>query len=140
MLPFSPNVILGSAPADLAAAATSSRPRRFVAGDGTRIVAPRSSSLEGRTDFDAVVFWTFRNMGVGNLLAMIRAADSRARANQVRELETFNLVRSQVAEAQAWVVARVPQIDAGEKAVRSSQDAFAQDLVAFVAVRDCRWN
>lgn len=128
VLPFSPNVILGFSAGGFGGGSNLvASLNGFVTGDGKRIVAPRFSSLEGRTDFDAVVFWTFRNMGVGNI-ALMRAADSRARQSQLRELETLNLVRAQVAEAHGWVLARSRQIDAGEKAVRSSQDAFAQDL------------
>src|SRR5205823_3985607 len=96
-------------------------------GDGSRIVAPRFSDLDGRTDLDVVVFWTFRNLGVGNI-ALFRVADSRAKQSRLREMETLNLVRAQVAEAHGWVSARFQQIDASEKAVRSSQDAYAQDL------------
>ena len=37
-------------------------------------------------------------------------------------------MRAQVAEAHGWVAARYLQIDASEKAVRASQDAYTQDL------------
>jgi outer membrane protein TolC len=127
-LPFSPNVILGFSAggfgggSDLVA-----RPGGFVSGDGARINAPRFSSLEGRTDFDVIVFWTFRNLGVGNL-ALCRAAESRAKQTRLRELETLNLVRAQVAESHGWVAARFLQIDAAEKAVRAGKDAYSQDL------------
>src|SRR4029434_704975 len=89
--------------------------------------APRFSDLKGRTDFDAVVFWTFRNLGVGNI-AMIRGADSRVKQSYFRELETMNLVRAHVAESHVWVAARFAQIDAAEKATRASRDAYKQDL------------
>jgi outer membrane protein TolC len=129
VLPFTPNVILGFSAGGFGGGSNLvASPQGFIAGDGTRFVAPRFSSLEGRTDFDAVVYWTFRNLGVGNI-ALMRASDSRAKQSKLRELETLNLVRAQVAESRAWVLARSHQIDAGEKALRSSQDAFAQDLV-----------
>jgi outer membrane protein TolC len=129
VLPFAPNVILGFSAGDFGGGSNLiTAPNGFVNGDGTRVIAPRFSSLEERTDFDAVVFWTFRNLGIGNL-AMIRAADSRVRQTRLREVETLNLVRAQVAEAHGWIASRAPQIDAGEKAVRAAQEAYAQDLV-----------
>jgi len=74
------------------------------------------------------VFWTFRNLGVGNV-ALIRAADSRVRQMRLRELETLNLVRSQVAESHARTAARFLQLDANEKALKSAAEAYAEDLI-----------
>ncbi len=128
-LPFSPNVILGFSAGGFGGGSDLvSRAQGFISGDGTRIVAPRFSNLEGRTDLDLIVFWTFRNLGVGNL-ALCRAAESRSKQSRLRELETLNLVRAQVAEAHGWVAARYLQIEASEKAVRAGQDAYSQDLV-----------
>ncbi|MFO0850694.1 MAG: TolC family protein [Gemmataceae bacterium] len=118
VLPFSPNVFIGFSAGGF--------------GGGSNIVrdantGPRFSSLSGRSDFDVAVFWTFRNLGVGNV-ALARVADSRARQSQLRELETLNAIRADVAEAKAQVDARFLQIDAGEKAVRASGEAFREDL------------
>src|SRR5581483_74166 len=85
------------------------------------------SNLDGRTDFDVVVFWTFRNLGVGNV-ALVRVAESRVRQTRLRETETLNRVRAEVAESHARVAARFAQIDYAERAVRSSQEAFREDL------------
>jgi outer membrane protein TolC len=73
------------------------------------------------------VAWTVRNLGVGNA-ALVRAADSRAEQSRLRELETLNRVRAEVAEAHARVAARGQQIDAAEKAVRASGEAYLGDL------------
>lgn len=128
VLPFAPNVILGFSAGGFGGGSNLvSTPPGFVSGDGTLVTAPRFSSLDGRTDFDVVVFWTFRNMGVGNL-ALLRAADSRTKQSRLRELEVLNQVRAQVAEFHGWVAARYLQIDTGEKAVRASHDAYTQDL------------
>ena len=114
VLPFSPNVILGFSSGGFGGGSDLvSSPQGFVGGDGTRVMAPRFGNFDGRTDLDVVVFWTFRNMGVGNL-AMIRAADSRVRQMRLKELETVNMVRSEVAQAHARVAARFLQIDAAE--------------------------
>jgi outer membrane protein TolC len=118
VLPFSPNVILGFSAGDFG-------------GGGGRIgdprLEPRFGNFGARTDFDLVVFWQFRNLGVGNL-AMARAADSRVKQSQLRELETLNLVRTQVAEAHAVMKAGLPQIEAAEKALKSGSEAFTLDL------------
>jgi outer membrane protein TolC len=128
VLPFAPNVILGFSAGGFGGGSNLvASPQGFINGNGDRVVDPRFSDLEDRTDFDAVVFWTIRNMGVGNV-ALIRAADSRAKQSRLRELETLNLVRAQVAEAHGWAAARFLQIDAAEKAVRASQEAYTQDL------------
>jgi len=89
--------------------------------------ASRFSGLDSRADFDVAVFWTFRNLGVGNV-ALARAADSRVRQMRLRELETLNAVRGEVAEAHAWVDAQYRQIDTAEKAVRASGEAYSDDL------------
>lgn len=137
VLPFSPNVILGFSIGSFGGGSDLvSSPQGFASGNGQTVTAPRFSSLESRTDFDVSVFWTFRNMGIGNL-AMVRAADSRVKQTQLRELETLNLVRTQVAEAHARVAARFLQIDAAEKAVRASTEAYKEDLTR---IRDPQWQ
>jgi outer membrane protein TolC len=128
LLPFSPNLILGLSGGGFGGGSDLvSSPPGFVAGNGQRIIAPRFSNLDGRTDFDVVVFWTFRNLGVGNV-ALVRAADSRVRQTRLREVETLNRVRVEVAEAHARVAARFAQIEYAEKAVRASQEGYREDL------------
>lgn len=128
VLPFSPNVILGFSAGGFGGGSDLvSTPPGLIGSNGQPVVASRFGNLDGRTDFDVVVFWTFRNMGVGNV-ALTRAADSQVKQMKFREIETLNLVRGQVAEAHARTSARVLQIDAAEKAVRSSTEAFKEDL------------
>jgi outer membrane protein TolC len=95
--------------------------------NGSTLVGPRFGSFDGRTDFDAIVYWTVQNLGFGNL-AQVRAAASRVRQSELRQLETLNQIRTEVAEAHARVHALNAQIDSAEKAVRASQDAFKEDL------------
>ena len=128
VLPFSPNVIMGFSAGGFGGGSNLvSSPEGFVAGNGQRFVAPRFGDLMSRSDFDVVLFWTFRNMGVGNL-ALVRAADSRVRQTRLREVETLNTVRAEVAEAKARVEARFLRIGVAEKAVRTSTDAYTEDL------------
>ncbi len=118
VLPFSPTVILGFSGGGFGGGSN------LVAAAGT---GPRFGGLDGRTDFDVAVFWTLRNLGVGNL-ALARAADSRVSQMRLRELDTLNAVRGEVAEAHARAAARALQIDAAEQAVRASAAAYREDL------------
>ncbi|MDB5313875.1 MAG: Outer rane efflux protein [Gemmataceae bacterium] len=128
VLPFSPNVILGFSAGGFGGGSDLiAQPGGFINGAGQRVEASRFGNFGGRSDFDLVLFWTFRNMGVGNL-ALIRAADSRVRQMKFRELETLNTVRAEVAEAHARVAARYLQIDLVEQAVRAGQEAYTEDL------------
>jgi outer membrane protein TolC len=133
VLPFSPNVILGFSAGGFGGGSDLvSTPPGVVTSSGQQVTGPRFSSLDGRSDFDVVVFWTFRNLGVGNV-ALIRAADSRVRQAQLREAETVNLVRAQVAEAHARAAARFTQLDSVEKAVKAATEAYAEDFARIKA-------
>jgi outer membrane protein TolC len=129
VLPFSPNVILGFSAGGFGGGSNLvSSPSGFIAGNGQRITGPRFGNVGARTDTDAVVYWTIRNLGVGNL-ADVRGAESRANQSRLRELDTVNTVRAEVAQAHARVAARLLQIDAAEKAVRAAGEAYTQDLM-----------
>lgn len=128
VLPFAPNMILGYSAGGFGGGSNLiSQPGGFVNGSGQVVEAPRFGDFAGRSDLDVAVFWTFKNMGVGNW-AMVRIADSRAKQSQFREIETLNQVRAEVAEAHARVASRYLQIESAEKAVRSGIDAFEEDM------------
>ena len=74
-----------------------------------------------------VLYWTLRNLGVGNI-ALVNIARSRLRLSELREVEVLDRVRAEVAEAYARTHARFAQIATGEQAVRSSTNAFQEDL------------
>jgi outer membrane protein TolC len=129
VLPFSPNVILGFSAGGFGGGSDLvSTPPGIIAPSGMATTGPRFGNFDGRTDFDVAVFWTFRNLGVGNH-ALVRAADSRVKQSRWREIETLNFVRSQVAESHARAAARLLQIDAAEKATRASTEAFREDMI-----------
>jgi len=119
VLPFSPNVLVGFSAGTF--------------GGGSNLASkppleqPRFGSFNDRTDFDVVMFWSLRNLGVGNA-AMVKFSQSQLRQNELRELEVLNRVRAEVASAQVRVGARFAQIETYEKAITSSQNAFKQDL------------
>lgn len=118
LLPFSPQMLVGFSAGSF--------------GGGGDVAAKtlgqdRFGNIADRTDFDVVMFWSLRNLGVGNL-ALVRASQSQLRMSELRSLETFDRVRAEVAAAQARVLARFAQIETNEKAIQSSQAAFTQDL------------
>jgi outer membrane protein TolC len=77
---------------------------------------------------DVIVWWTLRNLGLGNL-ALIRAADARAQVANFRRVEVLNRVREEVAAAHARTHARYVQIEVDERAVQVSTRAYQQDYV-----------
>jgi outer membrane protein TolC len=126
LLPFSPNVMLGYS-AGTFGGGSNLASEGILQADGTILRQPRFDRFAGRQDIDAVVYWTLRNLGVGNL-AQVRLAQSNLRSNQLREIEVLDRVRAEVATAYARTHARFAQIGTGERAVQSGQNAFREDL------------
>ena len=113
ILPFSPTTLVGFSGGAF--------------GGGSNLVRPIFGGLGGRTDLDAIVYWTIQNLGVGNI-ALIRMADAQLRVAQFQQVEILNRVRADVAEAYARSHARYAQIGVYEEAVRSGYLAYHQDL------------
>ena len=125
-LPFSPNLIVGYS-AGTFGGGSNLAARGLPQPDGGVLQQPRFGSFGGRQDFDAVVYWSLRNLGVGNL-AMTRLARSQLRTEELREVEVLNRVRAEVATAQAAAHARFAQIETAERAVQSGRRGFQEDL------------
>src|SRR5262249_24283522 len=104
LLPFSPNLILGYS-AGTFGGGTNLVAEGIPQPNGTVLRGPRFGRVDDRQDVDVVAFWTLRNLGVGNL-ALIRAAESRTRASNLRLVETLDRVRGEVARAHARTHAR----------------------------------
>ena len=124
-LPFSPNVILGYS------AGTFGGGSNLVANgieqpNGSVLQQNRFGNFGGRQDVDAIVYWSLRNLGLGNL-ALVRLAQSNTRSQQIREVEVLDRVGSEVATAYAKAHARFAQIATNERAVQTSESAFQQD-------------
>jgi outer membrane protein TolC len=126
LLPFSPEVALG-----FSAGSFGGGSNLVAAGilqpDGTILRQSRFDNYGARTDVDAVVYWTLRNLGVGNA-ALIRIAESRLRASNFREIEVLDRVRAEVATAHARTHARFAEIQSAERAVEFSRNGFQEDL------------
>lgn len=125
MLPFSPTVFVGfSAGAfgggsNLATQPVTNPP--FGSGQD------RFGNFQSRTDFDVIVYWSLRNLGIGNQ-AQIAATASRARQSELQQMIVFDRVRSEVARAHVKVHARFHQLKTAEEAVRDSDIAWNEDL------------
>lgn len=126
VLPFSPNIIVGYS-AGTFGGGSNLVSQGITQPDGSTLTQSRFGNFSSRQDLDAILFWSVRNLGLGNL-AMVRLADSNARSNQLREQEVLDRVRTQVATAYSQTHARFAQIGTGELAVQSSQKAFQEDF------------
>jgi outer membrane protein TolC len=126
LLPFSPNVIAGYSTGAFGGGSNLVS-NGIPQPNGSTLQTSRFGNFDGRVDIDAVMYWTLQNLGVGNI-AQIRIASSRARQSELRQLESVNRIRAEVAEAYARVHARYVQIDTMEQAVKISQEAFTADL------------
>src|SRR5579864_1209199 len=86
VLPFSPNIIMGYSVGSF--------------GGGSNLVAVPFGNFADREDFDAVMFWSLRNLGIGNLAA-IRLSQSNLRSENLRVVEVLDRIRAEVATAYA---------------------------------------
>src|SRR5262249_14461349 len=126
MLPFSPQVLLGFSGG--------------VFGGGSNLVAsptppvvglppnqPRFGDFKGRTDIDAIMYWSARNMGLGNK-ALIDVARARAGNADFEQQVTFDRVRHEVADAFVRTHVRFKEIETRARGVRSGMDGLAEDF------------
>ena len=112
-LPFSPTIYLGFSAGGF--------------GGGSNLVRPIFGGFGGRSDFDAMAYWTIQNLGVGNV-ALIRGANANLQVRRFEQIEMLNRVRAEVAEAYARTHARYAQIETNEAAIQSGLLSFTQDL------------
>jgi outer membrane protein TolC len=102
----------------------------FSAGDfggGSNLVDPVFGRFAGRTDFDALAYWTMQNLGVGNvaLWRQRRAQEGEAIAARSR---TVNLVRREVAESLALATAARRQVDVSEQRLDEAEAGLREEL------------
>jgi outer membrane protein TolC len=125
VLPFSPNVVLGYSAGGFGGGSNLAADG-IPQADGTVTTQSRFTNLKDRQDFDVIVYWSLRNLGVGNV-ALVRLAQSNVRQNEFRNVEVFDRIRAEVAIAFARTHVRYAQIETNERAVQSSLKAYAQD-------------
>jgi outer membrane protein TolC len=126
LLPFSPTVVVGYS-AGTFGGGSNLAASGIQQANGSVLTQDRFGNFADRTDLDVIMYWSLRNLGVGNA-AQIRVAQSQYRQSELRALETLDRVRAEVAAARARVLARYAQIEINEKAIASGRDAFKEDL------------
>lgn len=112
-LPFTPTVLVGYSAGTF--------------GGGSNLVPPPMGNFTDRTDFDAIAYWTLRNLGIGNR-ALVNLAESRLQSDNWRLIQVLDRVRDEVAQAHARTRARWAQIVTSEQAVTTAENAFTEDL------------
>ena len=127
VLPFSPTALLGYSTGTFGGGSNLAA-NGILQPDGTILRQPRFDNFAAREDFDAVVYWSLRNLGVGNLV-LIRLAQSNLRSKNLQLVEILDRVRTEVAAAYARTHARYAQIETGERAVKSGKQGFEEDLI-----------
>jgi outer membrane protein TolC len=126
VLPFSPTFVVGYSVGTFGGGSNLAA-EGILQPNGSVLQQNRFGNFGDRQDVDAVVYWSLRNLGLGNL-ALIRLARSRLRSEDLRRIEVLDRVRAEVATAYARTHARFAQIEVAERAVQSSQKAFQEDL------------
>lgn len=90
----------------------------------------RFGSFAPREDIDVVMFWTARNLGVGNLAAtLVRSRE--ARVAELEMVQMLNRVRNDVATAYAQTHARFAQIEIARQGTVAGQQAYKDDYPRF---------
>jgi outer membrane protein TolC len=126
MLPFSPQIMFGFSSGGFGGGSNLVAGSTSVSGAATD--QARFSSLDGRTDLDAVAYWSLRNLGVGNK-AIINVAQARWQQADLELLNTLNRVRQEVVDAQVRTHTYFSQLHLRERAVLAGLAAHNEDLI-----------
>ncbi len=127
VLPFSPNYLIGFSAGTFGGGSNLvAQPGGFNTGTAT-FQGPRFGSFDSREDVDVVVYWTLRNLGIGNV-AIVRGARARHEISKLEEVVILDRVRMEVATAFARTHARFAQLKIAEQAIETSKRGFEADL------------
>jgi outer membrane protein TolC len=96
-------------------------------GGGSLHSEPHLGSFQGRTDIDAIAWWTIQNFGVGNLALRNRARAQLAQAESERLL-VLDRIRREVVEAYSLLHARRAEMALAQKRIDSASIAYQEDL------------
>ncbi len=102
----------------------------FSAGDfggGSNLVSPVFGRFAGRTDFDAMAFWTAQNLGVGNA-ALWRTRRAQLDQTISARTRTVNLIRREITEAHAQADSAREQFRVAERRLAIAADGFVKEL------------
>lgn len=126
LLPFSPTMMVGFSGGEFGGGSdlvASSNQPRF----GAPLNQPQFGEFKGRTDMDVVLFWSLRNLGVGNK-AIIDAAAARLQIRDFEQLAELDHVRQEVSDAFSRAHARFAEIEKHARGVKSGGAALIEDL------------
>jgi len=96
-------------------------------GGGSNLSPPLVGNFHGRTDFDARLYWTVQNFGLGNLALIKNRAGGVGVAVGARAREVA-AVRSQVSAAYGRVISARSQIDLTTRQIASAQLGYREDV------------
>ncbi len=96
-------------------------------GGGSNLVPPLVGKFAGRTDFDVRLYWTFLNMGFGNV-ALIRQRQAERNEAIALRARTLNRARDEIMEALADARSALNQIGIARQEVKSAREGFHEDL------------
>jgi outer membrane protein TolC len=96
-------------------------------GGGSNLVKPELGHFAGRTDFDVRAYWTFQNLGLGNLSRQKRRWAEVGLAVSERS-RVIAEIRTEVSAAYAEVSAARQQIDITTRELASAEAGFREDL------------
>lgn len=99
---------------------------------GTSTADP--SSLNGRASFDVGAFWTFENLGVGNL-ARVRRTSAELAQEAAGYQAVVNQVRSEVVEAMADARAAARQIELARSAVVAAEEGYSLEKLRIAQIQ-----
>jgi outer membrane protein TolC len=96
-------------------------------GGGSDSAPSQLGPLKARGDFDAVAVWTLANFGLGNI-AVQKQRRAEVGMAEAERLRVIDLVRREVAEAQADAIGRRQVVDAAGRQLRAAEEGFRLDL------------
>ncbi|HTU26785.1 MAG TPA: TolC family protein [Pirellulales bacterium] len=98
-----------------------------VFGGGSNLVMPLFGRFDGRSDFDAMAYWSAENLGVGNL-ALTR--NRRAQRDQAwgERMRTVNRVRREVSDAYAASQAQTRNLAVARERLAAAEQGYQEDL------------
>jgi outer membrane protein TolC len=96
-------------------------------GGGSNLALSFFGNFGSRSDVDAVAFWTWQDLGLGNL-ALQRRRRAEMRQAEADQLETINTIRNQVAESLAQATASQRKLSLIQRQLERAGDGVQRDL------------
>jgi outer membrane protein TolC len=96
-------------------------------GGGSNLTAPTFDNLHPRADFDAMAWWTFQNLGLGNA-ALVKRRKAELGEAESRRGVVLNQIKREVADAFNDSAARTREMETARRQVETAASAFRLDL------------